>query len=231
MVKGIVFGIAFILWFVSLLLVYSNLKIKSKNHKNWTKFIVRIGIFGSIATILYVVPLLQFKIPFFPSFLEFHFDEIPVFIAGFAYGPLTALGILFVKTIIKLPFTSTVCVGELADFIYSAVFILPASLIYKKRRTFKFALLGILIGTVCQMAVSVTVNVYLMIPFYVKMYGMTEETLLAICQLANPKIKDAKWSLGLIGILPFNAIKDFIVVVLTLLVYKSTRKLINKVHE
>ena len=34
--------------------------------------------------------------------MKVHFDEIPAFIAGYAYGPFTALIVILVKTIIKL---------------------------------------------------------------------------------------------------------------------------------
>ena len=75
--------------------------------------------------------------PIFPSFLEFHFDEIPLFIAGFAYGPLVAFGSILVKTIIKLPFTGTMLVGELSDLLFSTAFVLPSAIIYKKMRNIK----------------------------------------------------------------------------------------------
>ena len=58
---------------------------------NTIRFIVRTAIFGAIAAILYTVPFLAFNIPLFPSFLKFHFDEIPLLIAGFSYGPWVAL--------------------------------------------------------------------------------------------------------------------------------------------
>ena len=54
---------------------------------------------------------------FFPSFLEIHFDEVPAFIAGFAYGPMSAVFILIVKTLVKLPMTITAGVGENDDYL------------------------------------------------------------------------------------------------------------------
>ena len=201
-----------------------------KNHRNVTKFIVRVAIFGAISAILYIVPFLKFPVPIFPSFLEFHFDEIPAFIAGFAYGPFAAIGVLLVKTIIKLPFTSTLTVGELSDLLFSAAFIIPASLIYQKRRRISGALIGLLIGTVAQLIVSVVMNVYVMVPFYGFMFGLSEEALLNICQNANPNIQDVKWSYGLLAVLPFNAIKDTAVIIVTFFVYKPLHTLIDKIQ-
>ena len=228
-VFAITLGIMVILWFVAFLNVYYKNK-ESNKYTNITRFLVRVAVFGAISTLLYVVPVLKFPVPFFPQFLEFHFDEIPAFIAGFAYGPLSALGVLFIKTIIKLPFSSTLCVGELSDFIYSVAFILPAAFIYKHNRKFKGAMSGLLIGTFTQLVVSTLSNIYLMIPFYMFMYNMDESQLLYLCQLANPNIDNIGWAYGLMAVLPFNAIKDIVVVIITMIVYKSTHKFIDKLQ-
>lgn len=228
-VKTISFAALLILWFFILLKIVSKNK-KKTEYSNVTKTIVRIAIFGAISTVLYVVPVFKFPIVFFPQFLEFHFDEIPALIAGFAYGPLSAFGVLLVKTLIKLPFSSSLTVGELSDFIYSIVFILPSAFIYKKHRNIKGALLGLFVGTMCQLVVSFFVNIFVMIPFYLFVYNMSEEQLLKICQLANPNINDIKWGYGLFAVLPFNATKDVIVIIVTLIIYKATHKFIDKIQ-
>ena len=185
-------------------------------NKNITRFIARAGIFSAMAAILYIVgsfiPLYLFS-----DFLQLHIDEVPAFIASFAYGPLMGTIVLFVKTLLKLPFTHTACIGELADLLYSLVFILPASFIYKNRRKFSSVLIGFAVGLVCQLVVSFFFNIFVMIPFYGYLYSLPQEFL------------DAKWVFGLSAILPFNVIKDLIVIVITLPTYKSLHKLIDKI--
>lgn len=202
---------------------------RSRESKLTTRFIARVAIFGALSAILYIVPFLKFPVPFFPSFLEFHFDEIPVFIAAFAYGPVSGICILLVKTILKFPFTTTACVGEIADFIFSFVFIVPAAIIYKKHRSFKFVAIGLSIGLFLQLFFSTVGNVYVIFPFYMKILSMSESQLLAVCRIANPAINDVRWSVGFLAVLPFNAIKDAAVILVTLLVYKSTHQLIDKI--
>ena len=87
--KAIILGVVLVLWLGFAIFVFTSQKIQ-KTNKNIVKFMVRVAVFGGISIILYTVPMLKFPVPFFPSFLEFHFDEIPIFIAGFAYGPWTA---------------------------------------------------------------------------------------------------------------------------------------------
>ena len=45
------------------------------------------------------------------------------------------------------------------------------------------------------------------------------------------KIQDLKWSYAFVAVLPFNAIKDAIVIIVTLLVYKPLRRVINRINE
>ena len=206
---------------------------EQKNNKesiNLTRTIARVGVFAAISTILYTVPFLKFSLPIFPSFLEIHFDEIPAFICGFAYGPLSGVLVIVIKTLIKLPISSTAGVGELSDLLYSIAFILPATLIYKHNRNFQGVFAGLAAGTLCQIVISILGNVFVMIPFYlyVSEFKLTEATLLKLMQKANPYITDIRWGYGLFAVLPFNALKDALVIVITLLVYKPLRKVIEK---
>lgn len=225
--KGIILGLLLLIFVFLVAKHYFDLK-GHVEKKNRTRFLVRVAVFGGFSAILYCVPFLKFPVPFFPSFLEFHFDEIPAFIGAFAYGPMTGFYILLVKTFIKLPMTNTLAVGEIADLLYSLAFIMPAALFYQKNRTFKGAIKGLILGLFCQLVVSLVANVYVMFPFYMKMFGLSEAALLKVCQLANPAIQDVRWSVGFIAVLPFNIIKDAAIILVTLLVYKSTHTLFDR---
>lgn len=195
--------------------------------KTTTRMIARIAVFGSLSAILYVIPVFQVHFPFFPSFLAIHFDEIPTFIAGFAYGPWAALGVLAIKTVIKLPFTSTLVVGELADFLFSAAFVIPTVLIYKKWRNLKGVALGFAVGLVCNVIVAVVMNIYVMLPFYMFVMGFPKEALLSMCQAANPNITSLGWPYGLMAVLPLNLMKDAIVIAVTFIIYRYIHVLLR----
>ena len=113
------------------------------------RYITLTAVFGGLAAILYCVPGLQFQLPFVaPPFMSIHLDDIPILLSSFAYGPLLGIFEILLKTLIKLPMTSSLCAGELGDMIYSAALIIPASLIYKKNRTIKGAIIGTAVGLV-----------------------------------------------------------------------------------
>lgn len=228
--KGIILGLLLLIFVFLVAKHYFDLK-GHVEKKNRTRFLVRVAVFGGFSAILYCVPFLKFPVPFFPSFLEFHFDEIPAFIGAFAYGPMTGFYVLLVKTFIKLPMTNTLAVGEIADLLYSLAFIMPAALFYQKHRTFKGAIKSLILGLFCQLVVSLVANVYVMFPFYMRMFGLSEAALLKICQLANPAIQDVRWSVGFIAVLPFNVIKDAAIILVTMLVYKSTHTLFDRLQK
>ena len=196
-----------------------------------TKFIARTGLFAAMSIILYIVPFLQIQLPFFPEFLKLHFDEIPALIAAFAYGPLSGVIIILIKTLVKLPLSHTMCVGELADLIYSIAFILPAALIYKRHRSIKGALVALLVGTVIQILVSSFVTSFLIIDFYIFMMGWPKAAIVAACTKANPNVKSLGWTFFFLVGIPFNAFKDAIVVIVTFILYKRLHKVIDKIGQ
>lgn len=219
-------SLLFIGWLLFLLRVYADEHERQRG--NQARLIMKTALFGGLAALLYVVPFLSFPLPFLPPFLKFHFDEIAIFIAGFSSGPGCAFGAIIIKTLIKLPFTETLAVGEISDLIYSSVFVLPAAFIYRRRRDLPHALLGMVIGLLLQLVVSVILNIYVMIPFYMFVMGFSKETLLALMQAANTAIKDVMWGYGLLAVLPFNLLKDVIILLITLTVYKSVHRLIDR---
>ena len=200
-----------------------------KNNQITTRFIARTAVFAAISIILYTVPGLKFSLPIFPSFLEIHLDEIPAFIAGFAYGPLSGFLVILVKTIVKLPITGTAGVGELADFIYSSVFVIPAAIIYKKHRTLKGALASLGIATVIQVITASFVTTFVMLDAYSVLYHLPKTVILNMCKAINPAVNNLGFKFLLMVALPFNALKDIIVVIITCILYKRLRLLFKRI--
>ena len=194
-----------------------------------TRLIARTAVFAAISIVLYTVPFLKFALPIFPAFLEIHLDEIPAFLAGFAYGPLSGFLVILLKTVVKLPLTGTAGVGELADFIYSVAFVLPAAFIYKKHRTLKGAFVSIGVATLIQIVVSSFCTTFVMLDMYSKLYHLPKAVILNMCQKINPSVKDLGFPFLLMVALPFNALKDAIVVVVTMILYKRLRLLFKRI--
>lgn len=192
------------------------------------KTIAGIAIFTALAAILYCVPGFQFHPGFTPPFMKLHFDEIPVLISSFAYGPVAGVLVLFLKSLIKLPsdISSTYGIGVLADFLYSLFLILPASIIYKKNRTFKGAIVGIAIGFLANIFVSSVVGLYVIFPLYDAVLGGVVVGLFH--DIDNTITSLYSFKISYEFLLPFNLIRASIVCAVTLLTYKPLKNLINR---
>ncbi len=184
-----------------------------------TKNLVLMAIFSALAAVLM---LLEFPLPFIaPSFYEIDLSEIPVLIGSFIMGPVAGVIIEAVKILPTLLIrgTDTAYVGELANFIIGCCFIVPAGVIYKKNKTKKSALIGIATGTMLMAVAGVVINYAILIPFYVKAFGMPLDLILDMGAKINPLISN-KWTFVLICVAPFNIVKGIIDSLITALVYK-----------
>lgn len=225
--KWVMMGLLILIVIGLFILSYFNYK---KKKINPVKFITVTGIFGALAVILYVV-IPDFGLGFTPPWLKVHLDEIPMFLAGYMYGPIAALMVDLIKTLVKLPMSSTACVGEIGDFIFSLIFVLPAVLIYERKRKLSSVFIGFGVSTVAQIIFAMLMNVYFMIPFYSMLYGLPESVLEGMCTKIIPTVQGEnwKWLYASIMVAPMNAIKDSIVIVVVLLLYKRLHILINRI--
>lgn len=191
-----------------------------------TKNLVLMAVFSALATALHIF---DFPIPFIaPDFLKIDLSEIPVLIGSFIMGPAAGIVMEAVKILLKLLIkgTSTAYVGDLANFCIGCCLVIPASIIYKHKKTKKNALLGMTVGTLVMTIAGVLLNYYIMIPFYVKAFGMPLDVIIGAGAAINPHIS-SKLTFVLISVAPFNMVKGVIDGLITALIYKRISILIK----
>jgi len=197
--------------------------VKKKNKDNekilTTRKIVIIGVFSAMSAVLMI---LEFPVPFAPSFYAIDFSELPALIGAFAYGPVAGVMIEFCKIVIKifLKPTSTAFVGELANFVTSCMLVLPASIVYLFRKSRKNAMIGAAIGTAVMTVFGTCFNAVYLLPKFAQMFGMPLDAIIGMGTAINPAIQ------GITGfvvmcVAPLNLLKGSLVSVLTMLVYKK----------
>ena len=174
-----------------------------------------------LAVIAFVFMLLDFPLWFTPPFLKFDISDVPSLIGAFALGPMAGVLVQLIKNLLKLfvAGTDTAVVGEIANFIVGSVFAYVAGLIYYREKTFKNAIIGLVVG-VLAMTVAISIaNYYVMIPFYSKAYGLPLDTIIEMSTAVNKYVVDFK-SLILYAVVPFNLLKGAVSSLLTILLYK-----------
>lgn len=189
-----------------------------------TKNVVLMGMFGALAGVLMIFEL---PLPFIaPSFYGLDLSEVPVLVGAFAMGPVAGAVMEVVKILVKLVLkpTSTGFVGELANLTFGCAMVVPAGMIYRRRRTKKGAMAGLVVGTVLFTVIGIIGNALVMVPFYSNF--MPLDTIIAAGAAINPAISNV-WTFAIICVGPFNVIKGVVVSVITSLVYKRISVIIH----
>ena len=190
-----------------------------------------IAIFGALSIILYYFA--KFNIlSLFPSWLDFQFSDVPALLVSFMYGPVSGVLVIIVRFFCKLPGTSTVGVGELADLLIGVTLCLVAGLIYKKHRSFKGALCALLIGMLSATFVATLSNYLILIPAYKNIAGFSQSSLTkamdAIISGGNGKVTDDNFMAYylFVSVVPFNLLRYSMVFAITVILYKRLQQII-----
>ena len=184
------------------------------------QYLTRIAVLTALASILFLI-----EIPVV-AFYKLDLSNLPVLLGAFSMGPLAGIIILALKSLIGMMHSTSMYVGELADFIMGAAFVLPAALLYRRNKTRKTALIGMVAGTVTMIVVAVLVNWKMMIPFYMNAYGMPMEAVVGMATKALPFV-DTEWKLLLCVTAPFNLLKGVVLSALTYVLYKHLSPLLH----
>lgn len=180
----------------------------------------RLTMAAMMGAVAFVLMYLSFPTPLSP-FAELDFSPLPELIGGFMLGPVGAVEIIAVKILLKIVFkgTSSMYTGELQAFLLSLSYVLPAVLFYRRHRTKRGALVGLVVGSVCSIVVAVLTNLFIIFPFYMFLYGMDWDAIIGMCSALIPAI-NSKATMVMFSIVPFNVLSRALNSVLAMLLYK-----------
>lgn len=177
-----------------------------------TNRFIKLSLLSAIAVILMYIDFPV--IPIFP-WLKIDLSDVPALMGAFAFGSLAGVIIELMKNLLILIVkgTGTGFVGELANFLVGVALVWPAALVYKKNKTKKTAILGMVLGVLCIEVVGILANVYLLLPAYGMAMSKAE-----LMQYVT------------VGLIPFNGIKSILVCGITYALYKKVSVSIFKVE-
>ena len=180
-----------------------------------------------LSAVAFALMFFEFSIPFLvPSFIQMDLSELPALIGACAMGPWYGVIICLIKNLIHLLITTTGGVGELSNFILGAAFVLPAGLIYQRKKTKKNAVIGSVLGAAFMALLSVASNYFIVYPVYTAFLPM--DTILAMYQEILPSA-DTLLKCLVIFNMPFTFVKGMLSVIITLLIYKHISPIIKGV--
>lgn len=190
------------------------------------KYIAKVAVLAAAAAILM---LFEFPLWFAPGFYKLDLSETIILIGGFALGPLAGALIELIKNLLNLLLngTSTAFVGEFANFVTGCVFVVPAALIYRHKKSLKSAIIGMIVGSLSLAVIGSMLNYFVLVPTYVEMYKMPLDAIIAMASEVNGAVTDLK-SMIIFAVAPFNLLKGIICSILASLLYKRVSGILHK---
>lgn len=187
--------------------------------------LIKISLLGCIAFILMYI---EIPLPIFPSFLRIDIGDLPALLGAFAFGPMAGVLVELIKNILYAIFKgNTALIGESANFVIGSILVYSAGIIYKKKKTKKGALIGLLVGGVIMTLCASILNYFVLLPLYETILGFKISAVVGMGAAINPNVKDLN-SFIIWVIVPYNILKVFIVSLVTLAVYKSVSPILHQ---
>lgn len=198
-------------------------KVSSKN-RSLDQKVRRMAVIAMMGAVSAVLMFFSFNVPFMPGFIKLDFSELPALIATFSLGPSAGAMVCLIKNLVNLPFSTTGGVGELSNFLLGVFFVVPAGLLYLKKKSRKHALLGSFLGAMIMAALSTITNYYIVYPVYSNFMPM--DSIIQAYQILNPNVTDL-WDCLLWFNMPFTFLKGMCSVLITFLIYKHLSPIIK----
>ena len=175
------------------------------NTNKWdTRQLVTMALMCAIGVLLSFV-----EFPLLPgvTWLKYDASAMPAMVCGFAFGPAAGLAVGIVGAVIHGILMADFS-GAVMNILVVAGFLLPAALVYRRSRTFKSGVVGLVLSAITATVMAILGN-------------------LVITPMWLGVPLDAVVAMILPILTPFNLIKAGINAVLTLIVYKSISNLIT----
>ncbi len=177
-----------------------------QNASQRLKRMTGIAMFAALAYISVVI----LRIPNIGGFLTFDFKDVIITVAAMFFGPSAAVALsLLVPLLEFLTVSGTGAYGLIMNVISSLTLSVTASIIYKYKKTFVGAIVG-LVSAVFAVTAAMMVANLIVTPFYT---GMSVTAVAAMI----PKL-----------LLPFNLTKSLLNASLTLMLYKPLTSVLRK---
>ena len=179
----------------------------------------RIAVMGLFLALSYAVSLLEIPLPLFgANFLKLDFGNVFIVLLSFLLGPIEGVIACFLKEALRCLTSSSLCAGELANFIVTSAYLLLPSIVYCYRKNIKTVLITLSLGCVIATGTALACNRVLIFPVYAYLFGGS------IFGMTVQQAFGAFW----VGILLFNLIKTVSISILTLLLYKRLSNFLKK---
>ncbi len=180
----------------------------------------RLALMAVFIALSYVVSLLEIPLPLFgATFLKLDFGNVFILLIAFLLGPIEGVLVCLCKEGLRcfMPPSSSMCAGELANFLITSTYLVLPALAYQRRRTLKTVVWSLSVACLLATGVALLANRFIIFPTFAVLFG-------SIFGMTVAEAFSSFW----VAVLLFNLIKTVSVGLLTMLLYKRLSNFLKK---
>ena len=179
----------------------------------------RIAFMAVFVALAYAVSFLEIPMPLFGAeFLKRDFGNLFILLISFLLGPVEGVLVCLLKESLRCISSSSLCAGELANFLITSSFLLLPAICYQFRRNLKTVIITLSISCLIATGMGLLCNRFIIFPTYAYLFGGS------IFGMTVSQAFAEFW----LAVLIFNVIKTTAVAVLTILLYKRLSNFLKK---
>lgn len=179
----------------------------------------RLALMAVFVALSYVVSFLEIPMPLFGAeFLKLDFGNVFIVLISFLLGPCEGLAVCLLKEALRCLTSTSLCAGELANFLITGSYILLPATLYSFRKTLKTVIVSLSISCLIATGTALLANRFIIFPTFALLFGGS------IYGMTVQEAFSAFW----VAVLVFNLIKTVAVGVLTMLLYKRLSNFLKK---
>ena len=190
---------------------------KSKIKERFTA--KRLALMAVFIALSYTVSFLEIPLPLFGAeFLKLDFGNVFIVLISFLLGPIEGVLVCLIKESLRCLTSSSLCAGELANFLATSAYLLLPSLLYQYKKGLKSVMISLSVACLLATGCALIANRFIIFPTYAVLFGGS------IFGMTVTEAFSAFW----LAVLIFNLIKTVCISVLTLLLYKRLSNFLKK---
>ena len=180
----------------------------------------RLALMGVFVALSYVVSFIEIPLPLFGAeFLKLDFGNVFIVLIAFLLGPLEGTLVCLLKESLRCIGSSSMCAGELANFLITSSYILLPSIYYQRHKNLKAVIITLSLSCLIATGVALLANRLIIFPTYAYLFGGN------IFGMTVQEAFAAFW----LAVLLFNMLKTVLVGIITMLLYKRLSNFLKKI--
>ncbi len=179
----------------------------------------RLALMAVFIALSYVVSFIEIPLPLFgATFLKLDFGNVFILLVSFLLGPVEGIVVCLFKEGLRCLSSSSLCAGELANFLITGSYLLLPSIFYRYRKSLKTVIITLSIACVIATGVALIANRFIIFPTFTLLFGGS---------IFGMTVVEA-YQAFFWGVLLFNLIKTVAVGICTVLLYKRLSNFLKK---